>query len=349
MAKWGCGDPRWIVEERPDAVNVNNWHWTEKNASQWSKDKLKELLLNLKIEDETGWCEITEITKIEGEASASNRKAKLIFFYEWTIKLEWKGCVNGSKTEFKGKIEIPNLSEENNPEDVDVTVTVNVDTKNSQRLKEMMRGKGTVVIREKIGQYIADLKQEFAQGMILPAKDTDTINGGCSSKSPGKTTTPNVKPVKPASDNTSGIQKLDIGGVRLNTGTITTTETFKCTVEELYNALTVKEMVQAFTQGPCKLETQKGGKFELFGRNVTGEFFELVPGKLIEQSWRFSNWPDGHYSHVTLNLEQKEDCTQLTLTQKQVPVSEIERTRDGWRTYYWESMRKTFGFGALLL
>lgn len=27
MAKWGHGDPRWIVEERADATNVNNWHW----------------------------------------------------------------------------------------------------------------------------------------------------------------------------------------------------------------------------------------------------------------------------------------------------------------------------------
>ena len=27
MAKWGEGDPRWIVEERPDSTNVNNWHW----------------------------------------------------------------------------------------------------------------------------------------------------------------------------------------------------------------------------------------------------------------------------------------------------------------------------------
>ena len=26
MAKWGEGDPRWIVEERADAKNVNNWH-----------------------------------------------------------------------------------------------------------------------------------------------------------------------------------------------------------------------------------------------------------------------------------------------------------------------------------
>ena len=29
MAKWGEGDPRWIVEERADSHNVNNWHWKE--------------------------------------------------------------------------------------------------------------------------------------------------------------------------------------------------------------------------------------------------------------------------------------------------------------------------------
>ena len=29
MAKWGEGDPRWIVEERQDSHNVNNWHWKE--------------------------------------------------------------------------------------------------------------------------------------------------------------------------------------------------------------------------------------------------------------------------------------------------------------------------------
>ena len=31
------------------------------------------------------------MTSIEGEATANNRKAKLIFFYEWVIKGEWSG------------------------------------------------------------------------------------------------------------------------------------------------------------------------------------------------------------------------------------------------------------------
>ena len=78
MAKWGEGDPRWIVEDRPDATNVNNWHWythsmciyeyhrnliygdivlrnrSEKDASGWSKDKLKSLLLGLEFEGPEG-------------------------------------------------------------------------------------------------------------------------------------------------------------------------------------------------------------------------------------------------------------------------------------------------------
>lgn len=49
MAKWGEGDPRWIVEERPDATNVNNWHWTEKNATPWSKERLQQLFVDFKI------------------------------------------------------------------------------------------------------------------------------------------------------------------------------------------------------------------------------------------------------------------------------------------------------------
>lgn len=41
----------------------------------------------------TVFCELKEVTSIEGEASANNRKAKLIFFYEFFIKGEWSGEV----------------------------------------------------------------------------------------------------------------------------------------------------------------------------------------------------------------------------------------------------------------
>ena len=61
------------------ATNPNNWHWKEKNATQWSKDKLNELLVGLKVENEQFTCEVKELKKCDGEASANNRKAKLVF------------------------------------------------------------------------------------------------------------------------------------------------------------------------------------------------------------------------------------------------------------------------------
>lgn len=43
------------------------------------------------MEGEEGACEVTEVSKLDGEASINNRKGKLIFFYEWAIKLAWTG------------------------------------------------------------------------------------------------------------------------------------------------------------------------------------------------------------------------------------------------------------------
>lgn len=158
MAKWGEGDPRWIVEERPDAINVNNWHWTEKNACGWSKSKFKELLDNFKIENELFKCKIYEIEKCEGEAVANNRKGKLIFFYEWDITLKWKGkLVNGEKW-VTGKVNIPNLSEENEVREVDVNVSVNESTQDADVLKECMREVGSAKIREQLEKYVQGLK-----------------------------------------------------------------------------------------------------------------------------------------------------------------------------------------------
>ncbi|XP_013774102.1 activator of 90 kDa heat shock protein ATPase homolog 1-like [Limulus polyphemus] len=336
MAKWGEGDPRWIVEERPDATNVNNWHWTEKNASFWSQNLLKELLNDLTIEGEVGRCKITEITKVSGEAVANNRKGKLIFFYEWEITLKWKGQHKDSDTEIEGTAEIPNLSEENDPCEVDVNISVTTTDDFSQQLKDMMRTVGIQNIREKLAEYIKRLKDEFSQGMILPTKEQAK-------------TTSNVLKVTPTKQVYATSENLERKGMRLDLTELNMTESFKCKAEEFFRALTIKEMVQAFTQGPCQLELTEGGKFSLFDGNVHGIFVELIPNKKIVQKWRFKTWPSGHYSDVTLEITEKEDSTEVKLTQKGVPRNELEQTREGWKNYYWQSMKRVFGFGAMLI
>nr|CAG4647225.1 EOG090X09QT [Megafenestra aurita] len=342
MAKWGEGDPRWIVEERPDATNVNNWHWTEKNASQWSRDKIEELLKGFEISDTIGNCIITEIDKMEGEASANNRKAKLIFFYEWTLHLKWTGKVTGTTKAIEGTIIIPNLSDENNAEEVDVNVTISSTGPDAEALKEMLRIAGAVKIREQLAKYIKSLKEDFTQGMILPKKDTDTKNGE-TVKTPKE---PGVK--LPSSTSTPNINQLSIGG-KVEVQSYSCNHDFKCPPSELYNVLTLPELMRAFTCVPAHVNSTVGGNFNLFDGQITGQFLELVPNKKIVQTWRFKTWPVGHFSKVTIKLEDEGDSTKLSLNQTGIPSNEFDKTVDGWQRYYWEAIKRTFGFGAFLL
>ncbi|KAG5895578.1 hypothetical protein JTB14_002340 [Gonioctena quinquepunctata] len=338
MAKWGEGDPRWIVEERPDAVNVNNWHWTEKNASPWSQDRIKELFKDLKVPAEDAEIIISQVEKLEGEASASNRKGKLIFFYEWDIVLKWEGQLkDGTDRKLSGQIKIPNLSEENDVSELDIQITVTDEDEEGTKLKNIMLNSGRDLIRSQLAKYLSGLKEEFSKGMILPKKDEvkpDSVKNLTS----GFNKKINMEP----------IQKKETKqiGLKIDTKTIKETNKFQCTAQEFYDALTRIEMVTAFTRGHVKLDPVKGGKFELFGGNIIGTFEELVPTKKIVQQWRYKQWPQGHYSKVTIGIDQKNDHTEVTLEQIGVPSGEYDTTKQNWHRYYWDAMKQAFGFGA---
>lgn len=64
MAKWGEGDPRWVVESRPDGHNVNSWHWEEKNRMDWSRQRLVELLCGVSCG--SGEASITGLKELSG-------------------------------------------------------------------------------------------------------------------------------------------------------------------------------------------------------------------------------------------------------------------------------------------
>ena len=73
-----------------------------------------------------------------------------------------------------------------------------------------------------------------------------------------------------------------------------------------------------------------------------------VPNKKISMLWRNKRWPDEHYSIVGLDFTEKEDCTILSLIQTGVPANFVENTQDGWRNFYFNSIRQTFGYGSRL-
>ncbi|XP_054947079.1 activator of 90 kDa heat shock protein ATPase homolog 1-like [Physeter macrocephalus] len=287
---------------------------TERDASNWSTDELKTLFLAVHVQNEEGKCEVTEGNKLDGEASIHNRKGKLIFFYEWSIKLNWTGT-SKSGVRYKGHVEIPNLSDENSVAEVEISVSPAKDEPDTN-LVALMKEEGVKLLREAMGIYISTLKTEFTQGMIWP-----TMNG----ESVDPVGQPALKTeeckAKPASSKT---QARPVG-VKLPTCKNTLGETFLTSPEELHRLFTTQELVRAFTHAPAMLEADKGDKFHL---------------------WRFKSWPEGHFATITLTFIDKDGETELCMEGRGIPAPEEERTRQGWQRYYFEGIKQTFGYGA---
>lgn len=112
--------------------------------------------------------------------------------------------------------------------------------------------------------------------MILPKKDSEAKNGDVKP-------TPEIKQcgVKlPASTSTPDMKSLQIG-VKIPTAEpYTFSQNFKCPPTELYNVLTLPELVRAFTNAPTQVDASVGGKFSLFDGQITGQFTKLVRRKV---------------------------------------------------------------------
>merc|ERR1719402_2010283 len=106
----------------------------------------------------------------------------------------------------------------------------------------------------------------------------------------------------------------------------------KCTGQELYNALTQRDMIQIFTNSEAKMSdvAAEGVQFELLGGGISGKYLEVVPFTKIVQEWRLKSWPEGHFSKVEINIKQTKEDTKLTLKQSAVLIKEIASTRAGW-------------------
>ncbi|CAL8392208.1 activator of 90 kDa heat shock protein ATPase homolog 1 [Gadus morhua] len=344
MAKWGEGDPRWIVEERSDATNVNNWHWTERDVTAWSTDKLTELLVGCRVERDGASCRLTDVTKLEGEASINNRKGKLIFFYEWVIKASWMGTT-AIGIKYKGTLEVANLSDENDMDDLDISVSLCKDEPVTPLLG-LMKKEGVERVRKALGEYVTLLKSAFSHGMILPTASGPSQPPPAPTPKQVTTSRTQISTSVPAKAVPQGPQQGSgsTAGVRISTCSFSLKETFLTSPDELYRTFINQEFVQVFTLSAAQVDGCRGGKFQMLDGNVNGEFSELIPEEKIVMRWRFKTWPSEHYATITLLLKGVGNETELRLDCKGVPSGEEERTKEGWRRYYFKAIKQTFGY-----
>ncbi|KAF8385552.1 ahsa-1 [Pristionchus pacificus] len=347
MAKWGEGDPRWIVEERPDATNVNNWHWSEKNATPWSKDRLKELLEGLKFEDGSTSVELTSIKRMEGEATANNRKAKLIFLFEWELEVNFVGRIAGSEEEVEGHVEIPNLSDENDANEVDVNTTISTKSPMEAPIRHLINKKGVDAVRAALAVYIRELKEEFSKGLILPTDKpkAQVITKGKTAVVDKKEFMNNVETAAAPSTSSSSSSLASSGDVAVKT--VSCVENFKVPPARLFEVLTQREMVNAWANGSAaQWDFRPQGEFALFGGMVTGRFLKIEEPTSFGFTWRLKSFPVGHFANVVFSIKDKGDSTDLSIDAANVPETLADQTQDGFTRYYLQAISRTFGFGS---
>ena len=109
----------------------------------------------------------------------------------------------------------------------------------------------------------------------------------------------------------------------------------------VYDALVNPRKHSAFTGEPAKIRAKVGSAFTCYGGYINGFILELKPNERIIQAWRGGTWPKGHYSIVTFALSRKPGGkTELQFTQIGVPAGDYADKSRGWRTHYWEPLKK---------
>jgi activator of HSP90 ATPase len=121
--------------------------------------------------------------------------------------------------------------------------------------------------------------------------------------------------------------------------TIRQSVTIKASPHAVYEILMDAKLHSEFTGSEVKMSRRVGGKFSVYGGDISGENLELAPDQKIVQSWRYSDWPEGVYSTATFSLAPVDKGTRLTFTQSGVPDDKYEDIKQGWKDYYWDPIK----------
>lgn len=203
------------------------------------------------------------------------------------------------------------------------------------------------LVRSKIVPQLREAFQKLGPALIAEhGKDIQHISG--SNPSSGVATPtwhPNRErtPISSAAENRTSSS----GKSLVNTTTVTATDEFRTTAEEMFKTFTDPQRIAAFTRAaPKQFDGPKvGGKFAIFDGNVIGEFVKLEPPKQVVQKWRLAQWPEGHYSLQEINFDQNDidQVTNMRVTWTGVPVGQEEVVQRNWEGYYVRSIKQTFG------
>jgi len=119
--------------------------------------------------------------------------------------------------------------------------------------------------------------------------------------------------------------------------------TLPATAKQIYKAWLSSKAHTAFTGDTAEVDPKVGGLFTAFNDYIEGTNLELRRDKKIIQSWRTTEFPaESEDSKLEIDLVEVKDGTKLTLTHSNIPDSQAESYKDGWKKFYFSPMKKYF-------
>ena len=322
----------------------------------WARQRLGELFSGLVLADRPGGAslraECTVLASLDGDCVLNQRKGKLIPSYDLQLRVHWTGEQDGQA--LAGTLELL-LADENADDDQH---EIAIRTPGESPLEVSARRAIVRAAHDGVARAVAMWVKEMAAGAPLDKKKGAShaeANGPAevpaaapaTARSAGATSSPAPSPATAAPSTNSPAVAVRTGG------RIVLEERFTCRAADVFEALTDPRRIMGFTQSPAEGVPIVGGMMRMFAGAVEAEYLSLTPPSLIEQRWRRSEWPEGCWSHVRIEVEERErGQVRLRLTQEGIPetdkfgnadvVSNLER---GWRERIFGMIRKVFGFG----
>lgn len=321
--------------------NPNNWHWVDKNCISWSREYFNEKLIGVSAEDEKNNVKVAvkTVKSIEGDVEVCQRKGKVISLFDVAVNLGFEG--KSGEKEATGDISIPEVSYDSEEDSYQFSITLNPDVNETAPIKALIRSQLVPKLRKILYKFGTDLIA--THGNEIQHNGNESIHWGLSDK-----TKANISSKQGVEDSKSSSNEKKMFGINVvNTTNLTLKPAFSASPEELYRIFTNEGMVAAWSRSKPELEVKTGGKFKLFGGNISGSFTELNENKNIKMKWRLKEWKPDHYADLTLDFVPEDTQTVMVTKWVGVPVDQRDRVEANFENYYVKPIKGTFGLGLL--
>lgn len=353
--------------------NVNNWHWIEKDCTEWAHQYLKEKLLF------TSGSHMYEALSIKGEVSVNVRKGKVRQIYDLEIELSGSAAAaavaagsvaddNATAVDSAAgaaiSVKIMDfMSDASCAQDLDIRFPAEMEWDTKKGLREQV----WAILKT----FQVDLEKE--QGVsLLNSSNESAANGAVSGGAVGSD---NIKVNDIATTATSkenaksfnSSMAVCVGGEKeekvFDVSSFEEEITFNSPANTVFDALTRPELIGAWSRGSAKFSGAHSGEplkvgstFTLLGGNIETMVTGIVLGKSFEADWRLRSWPSGHYSKVSISLSDERTTTTtssssnrtaLAFKQSGVPSAELSLVKSNWTRYYWEPIKEILGCGNI--